>query len=213
MAGEDVWIRWGPTGYGHGITCVGYDDNVGIDVNGDGKITNDIDINGDGEMSPSPTGNAAPSSSSTHGAKTWSKDGKIYLLYSAMVDPTWERGNYLGRVEVARHIPRRTLKLKLTCDNRADLRVTIGIARDKDATAPEHEFAPQPLNGWAFRHPNGPAFDTNALQVFSCAWPVGRLCQAAPCRPLVSSGTRSAEQGCGALAAQTQGPRGSSHFL
>jgi hypothetical protein len=31
----------------------------------------------------------------------------------------------------------------------------------------------------AFRHPNGPAFDTNALQVSSSAWPVGRLCQAA----------------------------------
>jgi hypothetical protein len=31
----------------------------------------------------------------------------------------------------------------------------------------------------ALRHPNGPAFDTNALQVSSSAWPVGRLCQAA----------------------------------
>jgi hypothetical protein len=32
----------------------------------------------------------------------------------------------------------------------------------------------------ALRHPNGPAFDTNALQGFSCSGPVGRLCQAAP---------------------------------
>jgi hypothetical protein len=32
----------------------------------------------------------------------------------------------------------------------------------------------------ALRHPNGPAFDTNALQGFSCSWPVGRWCQAAP---------------------------------
>jgi hypothetical protein len=31
----------------------------------------------------------------------------------------------------------------------------------------------------ALRHPNGPAFDTNALQGFSCSGPVGRLCQAA----------------------------------
>jgi hypothetical protein len=31
----------------------------------------------------------------------------------------------------------------------------------------------------ALRHPNGPAFDTNALQVSSSTWPVGRLCQAA----------------------------------
>jgi hypothetical protein len=51
-------------------------------------------------------------------------------------------------VEVSRHLPQRTLKLKLACDNRAALRVFIGIAGDKDATAPEHELAPQPLNGW-----------------------------------------------------------------
>jgi hypothetical protein len=31
----------------------------------------------------------------------------------------------------------------------------------------------------ALRHPNGPAFDTNALQGFSCSGSVGRLCQAA----------------------------------
>jgi hypothetical protein len=65
-----------------------------------------------------------------------------------MVDPTWERGNYLGRIEVSRHIPQRTLKLKLACNKRSDLRMTIGIAGDKDATKPEHELAPQVLNGW-----------------------------------------------------------------
>jgi hypothetical protein len=147
MAGEDVWIRWGPTGYGHGITCVGYDDHVGIDVSGDGKITNDIDIDGDGKVTLADWERGAFIVVNSWGEK-WSQDGKIYLLYSAMIDPTWERGNYLGRVEVARHIPRRTLKLKLSSDNRSQLRVTVGIAGDPQATAPEHEFAPQPLNGW-----------------------------------------------------------------
>jgi hypothetical protein len=65
-----------------------------------------------------------------------------------MVDPTWERGNYLGRIEVCRNIPRLTLKLKLACNKRSDLRVTVGIAGKKDATKPEHELAPQMLNGW-----------------------------------------------------------------
>ena len=65
-----------------------------------------------------------------------------------MVDPTWERGNYLGRIEVLRDLPQRTLKLKLACNNRSALRVTIGIARDKEATKPIHEITPQVLNGW-----------------------------------------------------------------
>ena len=147
QAGEDLWIRWGPTGYGHGITCVGYDDRVGYDLNGDWKITNDIDINGDGEVTIADRERGAFIVANSWGAD-WSKDGKIYLLYSAMVDPTWERGNYLGRIEVSRHVPRHTLKLRLACDNRSALRVTVGFARDRNATQPDRELAPQPLNGW-----------------------------------------------------------------
>ena len=147
LAGDDLWIRWGPSGYGHGITCVGYDDQVGFDVNGDGKITNDIDRDGDGKVTLADWERGAFIVVNSWGAN-WSKDGKIYLLYSAMVDPTWERGNFLGRIEVFRYLPQRTLKLKLACNNRSALRMTIGIARDKDATKPEHEITPQVLNGW-----------------------------------------------------------------
>jgi hypothetical protein len=146
-AGEDIWTRWGPTGFGHGITCVGYDDKVGYDLNGDGKITNDLDLNDDGEVTLADWERGAYIVVNSWG-ETWSKDGRIYLLYSAMIDPTWKRGNYLGRVEVTRHLPRRTLRLKLACDDRTDLRMVIGVAGDKDATAPEHEFAPEAFNGW-----------------------------------------------------------------
>lgn len=145
--GEDVWTRWGPSGYGHGITCVGYDDQVGFDVNGDGKITNDLDLNDDGKVTLADWERGAYIVVNSWG-KTWSEDGKIYLLYSAMIDPTWKRGNYLGRVEVARYKPRRTMRLKLVCNDRTDLRMTIGIAGDEASVAPEHEFAPEAFNGW-----------------------------------------------------------------
>jgi hypothetical protein len=147
QAGEELWTRWGPSGFGHGITCVGYDDKVGYDVNGDGKITNDIDTNNDGKNTLADWERGAFIVVNSWG-KDWANKGKIYLLYSAMVDPTWERGNYLGRIEVARHIPQHTLKLKLSHNKRSDLRVSIGIAKDKNATQPEHEISPQPLNGW-----------------------------------------------------------------
>lgn len=146
-AGEDVWTRWGPSGHGHGLTCVGYDDQVGYDVNGDGKITNDLDLNDDGKVTLADWERGAYIVVNSWG-KTWSKDGRIYLLYSAMIDPTWKRGNYLGRAEVVRYLPRRTLRLKLACDDRTDLRMTIGIAGDKDAAAAEYGFAPETFNGW-----------------------------------------------------------------
>ena len=146
-AGEDVWIRWGPSGYGHGITCVGYDDRVGYDVNGDGKITNDLDTNDDGKVTLADWERGAFIVVNSWGEK-WSKDGKIYLLYSAMIDPTWERGNYLGRAEVTRYVPRRTLKLKLACNDRTSLRMTIGVASDEKAIEPEHELSPEAFNGW-----------------------------------------------------------------
>ena len=147
QAGKKLWIRWGPSGHGHGITCVGYDDKVGFDVNGDGKITNDIDTNSDGKVTLADWERGAFIVVNSWG-KTWANEGKIYLLYSAMIDATWERGNFLGRIEVSRHIPQRTLKLKISNNKRSDLRVTIGVAKDKNATQPEHEFSPQPLNGW-----------------------------------------------------------------
>lgn len=146
-AGKKVWVRWGPSGYGHGITCVGYDDDVGYDVNGDGKITNDLDLDGDGKITLADWERGAYIVANSWGSK-WSSEGRIYLLYSAMIDSTWKRGNYLGRVEVARYLPRTTLKLKLACDNRSELRMTVGVSPDPDATAAVHEFAPEPLNGW-----------------------------------------------------------------
>lgn len=146
-AGKKLWIRWGPSGHGHGITCAGYDDQVGYDVNGDGKITNDIDTNGDGKCTLADWERGAFIVVNSWG-KEWANEGKIYLLYSAMVDATWERGNFLGRVEVSRHVPQRTLKLTLSNNKRSDLRVSIGIAKDKNATKPDHELTPQPLNGW-----------------------------------------------------------------
>ncbi len=146
-AGEDLWTRWGPSGYGHGITCVGYDDKIGYDVNGDGRITNEVDVNGDGRVTLADWERGAYIVVNSWGPK-WSTDGKIFLLYSAMIDPTWKRGNYLGRAEVTRYIPRHTLRVKFSCTDRTDLRMVIGVSDEEHATSPSHEFAPEAFNGW-----------------------------------------------------------------
>lgn len=146
-AGEDVWIRWSSRGNGHGMTCVGYDDEVGYDVNGDGQITNDLDINGDGAVTLADWERGAYIVANSWG-ETWSGDGRIYLLYSAMIDETWKRGRYLGRIEVARHTPRMTVRFKLSCDDRTDLRMTVGVARDQTAAKPDHLEQPEAFNGW-----------------------------------------------------------------
>lgn len=145
--GKLIWTRWNPTGFGHGMACVGYDDEVGYDVNGDGKITNDIDTNGDGKVTLADWERGAYIVANSWG-KNWSAEGKIYLLYSAMIDPDWKRGNYLGRVEVRRYQPRATLRLKLSCSERCNLRTRIGIAGDVNAETAQHEIAPEVLNGW-----------------------------------------------------------------
>ncbi len=146
-AGKDLWTRWGPSGYGHGITCVGYDDQIGYDVNGDGKITNDLDLNGDGRVTLADWEKGAYIVVNSWGPK-WSGDGKIYLLYSAMIDPTWKRGNYLGRAEVKRYIPRHTVRVKMSCSDRTNLRMRLGVSGTDTATSPEHELAPEAFNGW-----------------------------------------------------------------
>ena len=145
--GQGLWTAWSKTGFGHGMACVGYDDQVGYDRNGDGEITNDKDITGDGKVTLADWERGAWIVVNSWGEK-WSDDGKIYLLYSAMTDETWPRGQYMGRVEVTRHQPRITAKLKLAFDNRTDLRVTIGVASDPNAKVPKHTFEPQALNGW-----------------------------------------------------------------
>ncbi|MDB4419245.1 hypothetical protein N9291_01435 [bacterium] len=148
-AGKDIWTKWGLTGYGHGITCVGYDDNVGYDLNGDGEITNNIDLNDDGKVTLADWERGAYIVVNSWG-KEWSEDGKIYLLYSAMIDSTWKRGNYLGRAEVTRHIPRKTLRLKISCTDRTDLRMTIGISGEEN-----HKITPEAFNGWPLFSKNG----------------------------------------------------------
>jgi hypothetical protein len=124
-------------------------------IHGDGKITNDHDLNEDGKVTLADWERGAYIVVNSW-AKKWSRDGKIFLLYSAMIDPTWKRGNYLGRIEVRRYLPRMTLRLKLACNDRSNLRTTIGLSDNPQATEPEHSIAPEVLNGWPIFGRSGP---------------------------------------------------------
>ncbi|MGJ8655275.1 MAG: hypothetical protein ACSHX6_02405 [Akkermansiaceae bacterium] len=153
--GKKVWKKWGPSGYGHGIACVGYDDDVAVDLNDDGKITNNIDINGDGKVTLADWEKGAYIVVNSWGEE-FANNGKIYLLYSAMTDSTWLRGNFFGRIEVAQYTPRKTLKLKLSHSDRSDLRMTVGISSNENAVEAEFNYNPEHLNGWEILGENKP---------------------------------------------------------
>jgi len=85
---------------GHALTVVGYDDNIGIDLNHDGKLTNDIDINGDQVIDLHDYEKGALIVVNSWG--DWlSRHGKAYVAYSVLA----RYGNEGGLWNRSVHIP------------------------------------------------------------------------------------------------------------
>ncbi len=123
-------------GIDHGITWAGYDDSVGYDFNGDGKITNDVDTDNNGVVDLKDWERGALIMLNTYGA--WQNNGSIYVPYRFI--PFY--GNYLKRWAPAPHIrkdyrPTTVLKIKMDYSERVNLRLSIGFANDTTALTPD----------------------------------------------------------------------------
>ncbi len=117
--------RWGAEGRGHVMTCVGYDDRVGMDFNGDGLVTNDRDLDGDGEVTLADWESGAFLLVNTYGTG-WGHEGRVYLPYRNGAITTFRRGQWAARVNVRKdHEPLLTLKITLQSSDRSAIRLRV----------------------------------------------------------------------------------------
>ena len=117
--------QWGRTGPGHNMVYAGYDDTIGLDTNGDGKITNDLDITGDGRVDLADQERGAFLVANPWGPR-WGTAGKAWALWREHALSPWPRSGEVAVVKAASdQSPRRMLRLSLALKERRGLIVTV----------------------------------------------------------------------------------------
>lgn len=148
---------------GHALTIVGYDDEIGVDINNDGVISNDIDINGDGEIDMADWEMGALLLANTWG-KGWAHEGYAYLTYSALTRDGHEGGIWNKSVHVVKAVkeyePVLTMKVVMDHTVRSSFRLLAGFSKDLDATEPEQVMGFPHFN---YQGDNGPLFSENPV--------------------------------------------------
>jgi hypothetical protein len=135
-ANKQMVDAWGPQ-IDHSITYVGYDDSVGYDVNGDGRITNEVDINGDGETDMADWERGALIMLNSWGTD-YCDNGTVYVPYrlcatdQPSVQMYYIRKNYL---------PECALKVTMDYSERVNLKLSVGISLDTTSTEPDEQRA------------------------------------------------------------------------
>ncbi len=127
-AGKHLWSDWGPKYGGHVMCVVGYDDQVGFDVNQDGKITNDIDINEDGLITIADYERGAFIVANSWG-DDWADEGKAYVLYRCLMSRSsfWDRGPFMGYAVPSTRQPRATVRFVAQHDQRDRIQLDLAL--------------------------------------------------------------------------------------
>ena len=128
---------WGSSGPGHAMVYAGFDQSIGRDCNGDGRITSDIDITGDGLVTLADREQGAFLAVNPWG-RSWGDRGMAWVLFRDHAITRWPWSQYVATVQPAPAKPPRTmLKLSLLCADRSTLLIAAG--------PPNHPQAFQPL--------------------------------------------------------------------
>lgn len=137
--GAPVLVSFGEI-VGHALTVVGYDDEIGIDNNGDGAITNDIDINGDDIVDMKDWERGALILANTWG-KGWGRNGFAYCQYRVLASPGHKGGIWNKSVHIVNPVkqmnPVVTMRVKMKHTSRNKFRLLAGVSEDPDASEPE----------------------------------------------------------------------------
>lgn len=148
---------------GHALTIVGYDDEIGVDLNNDGQISNDKDINGDDIIDMKDWEMGALILANTWG-KNWARDGFTYLTYSALTRNGHEGGVWNKSVHVVKAVreyePVLTMKVVMDHSLRNKFKLLAGYSLDMDATEPEQVMG---FPHFSFQGDDGPLFSDDPI--------------------------------------------------
>ncbi len=142
-AGKSLVLRWGRQGAGHVMTYAGYDDRVGHDINGDGRVSNDCDLNGDGRITLADWERGAFIAVNSYGTE-WGDSGKTYVLYRESAVTPFRRGRWAAVIALSsafRFQPRLTAKLTLQTNCQTAVRLRFRADEGPD-------FVPLLFDGW-----------------------------------------------------------------
>ena len=162
--GKPVVTSWGQ-GSSHAMTFIGYDDSIGFDVNGDGRITNDIDINNDRAIDLRDREKGVLKIANTWGA-TWQDSGCIYMQYRLCALPIDEGGihdNHVYVMTTKTHTPKLTLKINVSHPIRSYIAFAGGLSSNIKDTLPEFQSVIS-YNGFSFAGGKFPMQGKNSPQ-------------------------------------------------
>lgn len=143
--GETYVQSFGMTG-GHALTLVGYDDSICIDLNGDGKYTNDVDLNGDDEITL-----ADYECGMFIAANSWGEssgnEGFVNIPYRLFAFTKFDGGVHTTYPAIIHALPKHhtpkkgVLEMTLFCNNRGDL--SHYLSTHEGSGTPEREYFEQ----------------------------------------------------------------------
>lgn len=139
-AGAPIITTFG-SGVGHGMTIVGYNDSIKVDLNWDGRYTNDVDINNDRVIDLNDWEKGALIVYNSWG-NDFGRNGMAYVPYHLLArfgyqGGFWNRSVHV--VEVAKsYQPILTLRASLKHSCRDKIKIMAGVSENPDATRPDH---------------------------------------------------------------------------